>query len=756
MSGVQLPTATQKNIRIKDWSLSLDIPKQPLASLKPFVAGFKKLASGEVALHLDARGNMSDAIVSLSASLQNVTREESTLPPLSTHVVVSLDPALNPDGVVLSLEAALHPPEKDPLTIKASGLIAVPAAGILKRARSTKGMAEIKTSAIHLAVDAPKYTWDTWAAAIPALKPLATWPGALSLDAVLSGTITKPLLLANAHYDGFTFHDKTPGALNVRLDLDDKNISAALTLGTPDSASRDLTKITAQASVSTPRAPLETFKLGQAIPLAISLQSDPKRATFGALLPASLVPESLKNLEGTFDADLSGHINLQTGLLGMRLENPDLHGHIRLHDGTFPIPGTSRTITQIALDLTADGDHITLHNLEAHEGDAQNPDRQIVVSGELSLVHTKPERAKLHITTRDWLAVGKSYAPTAAITLDAYINADFTQNPRQVQATINSLDLQNPNRFKFAHAQDFLDRGDVVFLAPDQTPGSLTAPAPPAPMASLIKADPAWSIDLTLPERAHAYFSPLDMVVGGALRADITPDGFFINGAINVHEGEMEFTGTRYPLSTRVESRVFFDAQSTTGCERGCLDLHFERAADPVVQRDLALSAGKMGVSLVGVIGKQDLILRGAGNTDLTDVSAIQNARRARYISHPDMPASQAVQHPGPDTPLIHTFLRTNMPHLVLVDRASAWADPLDSQAAYGQLRHAEIDDYSTDGQRRVHIETQPPTPGLTRASVSYDWLFVNSSRWLAGVGLRMGETAKTGAHLFFRWSSEQ
>ncbi len=756
VTGLQLPTATQKNLRIKTWRVLLDVPQQPLESIKPFVSGLKKLATGEVALHLDAHGNLSDAVVSLTASLQNLTQQESALPPLSAQLAVSLDPALNPDGLVLSLEAALNPPNKDPLEIKARGLISIPAAGILKRARSTKGLTEMKTSAIHLEVDAPKHTLDEWAAAIPAFKPLAAWPGALSLNAVISGTMTKPLLLANAHYDGFVFQDQTPGALNVRLDLDNENLSAALTLGTPDSTSPDITKITAQFGVSTQRAPLETFKFGQAIPLAISLKSDPERATLGALLPASLVPETLKTLEGTFDADLSGHINLQTGLLGMRLENPDLHGHIRLRDGAFPIPGTSRTITKIALDLTADGDLIILKNLEAHERDAQNPDRAIVASGELSLVHTKPERATLHITTRDWLAVGKSYAPTAAITLDADISADFTQNPRQVQANINSLNLQNPNRFKFAHAQDFLDRGDVVFLAPDQTPGKLTAPAPPAPMASLIKSDPAWSIELTLPERARAYFSPLDMVVGGALRADITPDGFFINGEIKVFDGEMEFTGTRYPLSTRVPSRVFFDAASAEGCERGCLDLHFEREPDLVVQRDLALSAGKMGVSLVGVIGKQDLILRGAGNTDLTDVSAIQNARRARYISHPDMPASQTVQHPGPDTPLIHTFLRTNMPHLILVDRASAWADPLDSQGAYGQLRHAEIDDYSTDGKRRVHVEAQPPTPGLSRASVSYDFLLLNSPRWLAGVGLRMGETAKTGAHLFFRWSSEQ
>jgi hypothetical protein len=758
LDGLRLPAAGRPARPPKRWSVTASVARASrarLAGLTDLLPALKepleRLADGAVSASLSASADGDDLRAQADVSVYDLVfapkagAESPLRPPLSATLGVTLDDP----GVTLTLDA-----DASPLRVTARGLLDLPARD-LKRliARRPLSRDALRAAPLSLKVEAPALALEQWAQALPGLRAVGAWPGRLGVLGTLSGSMKEPRLDVAARYDGFDLSAAPGGAPEAglavaRLTLDDDMLRAAFTLGGVDAPER------LRVEASTPAPPLRAFKMGQALALKARVDAAPQPLM--GLLPAHLAPTSL-DLSAEIDADLRAEVNLQTGILGSRLEGLALGGGLHIARGAFTLPGGGgRALHDVTLDLRADQETIAIDRLSARERAASPdlPDRTLALSGQVSLTKNRPAAATLHIQTDRWLAVGKPYAPTAEVTLDADLTADLTDSPRSVHLQVNALDLQNPNRFKFAHYQDFLDRGDVAFLAPGEAPGKLVAkPTPPA-VSSLLRSDTPWQVDLTLPASAHAYFSPLDLHVTGGLRALIGPDGLRVIGAINAHAGEMEFTGTRYTLD---RGQILFDGDDA-GCGRGCLDLHFTKPPDNAALRDLSLvsGGGLMGVSLVGPIGQQDLLLHGAGNADLVEVSAIQNARRPRYVSQPDMPASQAVQHPGPETPLIHTFLRTNMPHLVLVDRASAWADPLDDLDAYGKLQHAEVDDYSTDGARRVHIQARPPTPGLPRAELGYDWLLRNDARWLIGAGPRLGDAAQAGVRLFLRWSSDR
>ena len=119
------------------------------------------------------------------------------------------------------------------------------------------------------------------------------------------------------------------------------------------------------------------------------------------------------------------------------------------------------------------------------------------------------------------------------------------------------------------------------------------------------------------------------------------------------------------------------------------------------------------------------------------------------------MPATATVQAPRGDQLSMLSFMASNMPHLLFLDRFAAWADPTEGRAAYGRVEHFEGEKTSRSGKNRVRVVTRPPTPGRSSAEIQFDRLLMDRRRSAFGVGVRGGSRAGGGVGFFFEWSSD-
>jgi hypothetical protein len=145
--------------------------------------------------------------------------------------------------------------------------------------------------------------------------------------------------------------------------------------------------------------------------------------------------------------------------------------------------------------------------------------------------------------------------------------------------------------------------------------------------------------------------------------------------------------------------------------------------------------------------------LAGAGNGGLEDVMAMNGTGLGVRVTRPDLPASESVQAPRGDQLSIMTFLASNLPHLVFLDRIKAWSDPADS--AYGQIKHVEAERYTQGDRARVRAVVRPTVPGRSAAELQYDRMLIHNDRAAVGVGVRAGDRVGGGVGVFFEWSSK-
>jgi hypothetical protein len=269
--------------------------------------------------------------------------------------------------------------------------------------------------------------------------------------------------------------------------------------------------------------------------------------------------------------------------------------------------------------------------------------------------------------------------------------------------------------------------------------------------------EPEHGLDILvhLPKPIHALQPPLDLRARGELAIHSRPSGRKIEGELTAIGGALALGGRDHELD---KGRIWFDQSS---CTKGCLDLWFHHTIHRAALRDVSLaSAGgdAIRIHMFGPLDNRTTVLSGAASPGtLFDLLSAHNAAHSRYVSEPDLPATEAVQFPQYNQLLVVGFLAVNLPHLLFLDRFSGWADAYDDAGSYGRIQHYEAERYFADGQLRLELEARPPTPGMSEAEVGLHYLLTPpESRALFGIGGTAGSRLGGGPGIVFEWSSEE
>jgi hypothetical protein len=131
----------------------------------------------------------------------------------------------------------------------------------------------------------------------------------------------------------------------------------------------------------------------------------------------------------------------------------------------------------------------------------------------------------------------------------------------------------------------------------------------------------------------------------------------------------------------------------------------------------------------------------------MLEVMSMYNAGRPMNLAEPGRPASSQVTLPRGDQLFVLTFMASNLPHLLFLDRVNAWSE----QQPY--ITNVEAEMYTEHS--RIRAVVRPPTPGRSENELQYDRLLINSDRSAVGVGVRAGDRVGGGVGVFWEWSSK-
>jgi hypothetical protein len=230
-------------------------------------------------------------------------------------------------------------------------------------------------------------------------------------------------------------------------------------------------------------------------------------------------------------------------------------------------------------------------------------------------------------------------------------------------------------------------------------------------------------------------------------------DSRTIDGKLTMVGGDLSLGGKKHALE---RGTIVFDADSPGGA----MDLLFARRESNAALRDVSrASAGdSVTIHLEGPLDNRRTTLGGAGSPGtLFDLLSMHNAGRPRYKSEPDLPATNSPQFPQHDNLLLVSYLSVNVPHLLFLDKVSAWADAYDERGtrSYGRIEHYESEGYAADGNLRVRMVGRPRGAGQSAAEMQVDYLFFNTRQTAFGVGASAGSRLGGGPGIVFEWSSE-
>src|SRR5262249_35374345 len=153
----------------------------------------------------------------------------------------------------------------------------------------------------------------------------------------------------------------------------------------------------------------------------------------------------------------------------------------------------------------------------------------------------------------------------------------------------------------------------------------------------------------------------------------------------------------------------------------GWMDLTFSRDVPAAAMPEVAeASAGDaISIHMFGPISDRKTVLGGAGSPgSLYDLLSMHNAGHVRFESEPSMPASERTQSPHLDGVLPLSFFSVNLPHLLFLDRAGAWANPYDDHNSYGRMEHYRAERYAADGKVLVRATNEPPKIGASQSEL--------------------------------------
>ena len=596
-----------------------------------------------------------------------------------------------------------------------------------------------------------------------ALRPkLARFLGTAGGTVKLGGSVKEPTLDADIALLDVESVDGNPSAAHVRVKADADRVTAGIALGEKKDASPLAVLVTAK------RPELLAFlrsKTGDAT-LDVELSARADRKSLRTLVPKLTRDFPELDAKGTLDWDMKGAVRLASHDGQRRLADAALDGALVLDQATIPIPSTTRRYHSVALRLEAERDGLRIEKLHLEESDREKKQRTLDVSGKLAWQNLRPERADLRISARNFLLygsdlLGKPDAPRAVLTADIAVGSTLDTPRRRVDVTVHQLDLYSPERYEKAHWPEVSNTGDVVYLDEGKAKlgrfvvpeSKLKPPAPPPPAA-----DPAGGTDvhIRIPKPIRVQKQPFELVAHGELVARIRPGvpKPMVEGVLHVVDGNMSLAGRLHQVSKTEESRIYFDREHPAGE----LDLYVRREPNPVVLRDISKVSARgddVRLHLTGPLSKPISNVTGVGNADLWDILPVHNAGRVKYATQPDMPATSTAQIPREYDVVLISYMVANLPHNAFLDRVSAWADPYDDRFAYGRIQHLEAERYSESGKTRIRAASRPPTMGQSSAELEADYLFLNSPRTKAGMGLTAGSRLGGGPSLFFEWSSE-
>lgn len=715
------------------WTLDSTLRPQALAALMPGSG-----RRGTVGLHVVASGDRSDVKAKIAAALRGLGPEKA--PSLDADATLTVEDERSVLGVKVrggSEELA-----------SIDGKVGIGGQALIPRVREKKPP-ELSTP-FELLLTIPERALASLAPWVPKLDKA---PGKLAGKIELRGPAARTSLQG-----GITLQE-LPTA-------DGSMAQAALTLsGSPLqlSARLDARPASGEGLSIEARTPTLTLlnakRKGGTFPVSVAITGQ------GARLSTLIPPTSItRAIEGTVDSDLRAQIDVTSGEGGTRPTRVAFQGDLKLRDGSFKMPDSSRVLRNLGLQLVGDGATLELRQLEAHESDREQPDRAIRASGRASFDGAALSQATLDLKSSKWLVSGGKFgpmdAPRGSLDADLGVQLSFQPDARKIQATIRSLELLSPDRFLRAHQQEEVAIGDLIEVKSAADIGKLpvaakapkeAAPAAPEAPPEAPAGGRVTEIEITLPPTAHVKQAPLDLKLSGTVRVRLLPGGRRTEGKLAVTGGSILIGGRPHEVES---GELRFDEENPGGY----FDINFRRSPHVAALRGVATAEGEsVRVHLEGPLGKQKPSYEALGLGSLFDTLAINNAGRTRYASQPDMPASQAAQLPQYMQLRQMTYMAVNLPHLLFLDRISVWADPYDDRNAYGRLFHHQAERYAADGSTRVRTATRPPRGiGQSEGEVAYDLLFQNTAQSVSGIGLKAGTRGGGGPEVFWEWSSKE
>ena len=712
------------------WRVAVDIARRPLAELTALVPEHLRhrvpprlaATSGEVELHVDLAGTPARPTGSIALAVT-----AAALPQGSQKIDLHLTLAPQARGLAVATRGTIAlDAAGSPLAI-IDGTVAMPAPFV-------GGKLDVANLRAGLTVDATVDLPDRELASLAGLRPkLAELGGHVGGRIVVRGPLKTPTLDARLRWHGYGTATGGAGETTIVATGTATALTATITHGgavaiVADIDRRNPDRIAIHATARAAETPL--------IPL----------------VPAFAAGKLAMHDPGRLRWDMEGTFALVRTPAGLSLEELNVTGALDLKGAAIAIPNSDRRWHDIGLELVSEPRGIRIKSLALHETDVEQRDRRIEISGLLALDHLRPSKLSLELVAHDWLlfgtpTFGASDAPKATADFDIGVEVDLAAPIIAVDATVKSLALRSPDRLERGHQPELASvSGDIIFLDATSGPAGKLPVAPPTVVAAPRKRR-AIDARIHIPKPIRLNQTPFDVMAHGELTVTVRDEGVTTRGGLTMASGTLSLFGHEHAL---VDGNLTFSDEHP----QGWLALTFERRLPDLVMRELARASGGARISFAGPPTKPKTSLHGAANAALAEVMAMYNAGRPVHISRPGLPASSTVQAPRGDQLSVLTFMAQNLPHLLFLDRISAWADPYQGAGAYGRITNVEADRYSRDERRRVRAVVRPPTPGRSNAELQWDRVFINNDRTAFGVGVRAGDRLGGGLGLFLEWSS--
>lgn len=774
------------------WSVDLDVPKQDLAALP--VPDLRALGlRGGASAAIDLRGNQTDLYGSLAVLLDQVV--VTGRGPLSGKVAVAIQPGQT--SLETDLALAGQP------VLKTRGGLARSGQGLLAALRDQRPGAslgdKLGNPTIDFDVEIPRHPLTTYRTVNPKIAEL---PGTLGGTVHVGGDLSTPTAEGGVSYEGFETLDGSTGRVAAAIAATAERLGVGIELGPRPSPQ---VEAPVAIEVAVPRADLMSYLEAKRCydvaheTLAPGEELLPGECPEDALLPVeaevtaadvdlrSLAPQfalsgTELDLEGRLSWSLDGKVLLDPeprygDVGGERVKElpiaaeSTLEGALRIAGGAANIPGTSRRIHDVTLGLAYDTDGVTIEAISARESDLQRKDRKIDVTGRVALDRFRPSELRLQVEADEWLIhggakYGEVDAPRGTVTAAIRAEGRLDQPIKKIDVTVDELAVLIPDRFRRAHEPEQMSLGDVIYLDETlQPPGKLPVSAAALeaggadPFAEQ-QADPAaeqpqrgLDVHVAIPHDIHLLLFPMDLYGHGAIDVSRRGDHTAVDGKITMVDGFLALGGRKHAL----QKGHFLFTDEHPG---GFMELWFARREHDATLRDISEASGGQDVKIhmKGPLNDRKTTLHGAGSPGtLYDLLSVHNAGRPRFLAQPDMPASVTVEYPQHGNLLMLSYLASNVPHMLFLDKIAAWSDAYDGRGTidYGEMRHLQAEGYNEAGTMRVRAEVRPRGAGQSASALGLDWLWVNTPQTAIGVGVEAGSRLGGGPSLFFEWSSK-